>query len=247
VVQRHAAPRLQQSRTQLAIAEDCAGIPTRLQGSAIDTPSRLSCHLTCDKGRRAPAGARTNCRQVQHSARDEKRLPERLTDHALGRGARLTQVQVERGGSWVLAQTEPGGTSRERQLKQHGAARRCEVCKAIKGYQAGELSRELALARAGWDRASQHERRLLLDMFGLSQAPHPGASGDGPRPGMPAPQPGPASGEVRDIPAPRPAPAERYITPEVVALVGQLETAWAAGHEAAPRAAAGFPETEAWS
>ena len=39
------------------------------------------------------------------TARNEKRLPERLADHALGRGARLTQVQVERGGSWVLAQT----------------------------------------------------------------------------------------------------------------------------------------------
>ena len=33
----------------------------------------------------------------------ERRLAQRLTDHALGRGARLTQVQVERGGTWVLA------------------------------------------------------------------------------------------------------------------------------------------------
>jgi len=37
----------------------------------------------------------------------ERRLAQRLTDHALGRGARLTQVQVERGGTWVLAQTQP--------------------------------------------------------------------------------------------------------------------------------------------
>jgi hypothetical protein len=180
------------------------------------------------------------------SARDEKRLPERLTDHALGRGARLTQVQVERGGSWVLAQTEPGGTSRERQLKQHGAARRCEVCKAIKGYQAGELSQEQALARAGWGRASQHERGLLLDIFGIGRAEQgtPGHPPAGPRPGTPAPQPGPASADVRDIPAPRPAPAERHITPEVVALVGQLEADWA---QAAPHAAAGFPEPQAGS
>jgi hypothetical protein len=107
----------------------------------------------------------------------EKRLPYRLADHALGRGARLTQVQVERGGSWVLAQTEPGGHNRERQLKKHGAARRCTVCKAMESYQAGELSREQALALAGWDRASEHERALLLDMFGAdqTQAPHPGA------------------------------------------------------------------------
>ena len=39
----------------------------------------------------------------------ERRLAQRLTDHALGRGARLTQVQIERGGFWVLAQTQPGG------------------------------------------------------------------------------------------------------------------------------------------
>ena len=104
------------------------------------------------------------------TARTEKRLPERLAEHALGRGARLTQVQVERGGSWVLAQTEPGDRAEERRLKQHGAARRCEVCKAVEGYQAGELSQEQALGRAGWDRASQHERGLLLDMFGISPA-----------------------------------------------------------------------------
>ena len=98
--QRHAAPRLQQSRIQLAIAENRTGIPTQIQGSASDTPAGLSCHLTCYKGRPAPARARTNCRQVQHSAM-ERQLARRLTDHALGRGARLTQVQVERGGSWV--------------------------------------------------------------------------------------------------------------------------------------------------
>jgi hypothetical protein len=33
----------------------------------------------------------------------EGRLPYRLTDHALGRGARLTQLQREAGGSWALA------------------------------------------------------------------------------------------------------------------------------------------------
>jgi len=123
-------------------------------------------------GRQAPTGHYTG-----FVPRDQ-RLPERLTDHALGRGARLTQVQVERGGSWVLAQVEPGGQRRERQLKQHGAARRCTVCKAVKGYQAGELSREQALALAGWDRATDHERALLLDIFaaGQAQAPHPAPS-----------------------------------------------------------------------
>ena len=167
------------------------------------------------------------------TARDEKRLAERLADHALGRGARLTQVQVERGGSWVLAQTEPGGRARERSLKQRGAARRCEVCKAVEGYQAGELSQEQALARAGWDRASQHERGLLVDIFGIGQAP----------PTTSAP---PVGGKASLVPEPRPAPAARHITPEVVALVDRLETGWAAGRQAA-QAAAGSPELEAGS
>ena len=75
----------------------------------------------------------------------ERRLAQRLTDHALGRGARLTQVQLERGGFWVLAQTQPGGRTLERRLKQHGATRRCEVCKAASAYQSGELAAPEAL------------------------------------------------------------------------------------------------------
>ena len=110
-------------------------------------------------------------RQALHRLCDGTAAGAAVTDHALGRGARLTQVQVERGGSWVLAQTEPGDRTEERRLKQHGAARRCGVCKAADGYQSGQLTASEALTRAGWDRASQHERGLLLDMFGLSQAP----------------------------------------------------------------------------
>jgi hypothetical protein len=163
------------------------------------------------------------------STRNRKSLPGRLADHALGRGARLTQVQVERGGSWVLAQTEPGGSSRERQLKKHGAARRCQVCKAVEGYQAGELGQEQALARAGWDRASGHERALLLDMFGLSQPPENMSAQPGPRSAAPPP-----GGEVRLIPAPRQARAAQYVTPEVVALVDQVERSWTAGAESQP-------------
>ncbi|MGH3193836.1 MAG: hypothetical protein ACRDPY_08650 [Streptosporangiaceae bacterium] len=52
-----------------------------------------------------------------------------LTGRA-GHGARLTQVQREAGGTWRLASVEPGGRSRERPLKQHGAGRRCPICKA---------------------------------------------------------------------------------------------------------------------
>ncbi len=60
----------------------------------------------------------------------EFRLPERLAEHEAGQGARLTQVQLRAGGTWRLASVEPGGRARERQLKQHGAARRCPICKA---------------------------------------------------------------------------------------------------------------------
>ena len=100
------------------------------------------------------------------------------------------------------------------------------MCKAVKGYQAGELSQEQALARAGWDRASEHERGLLLDMFGLSQAPQPAPHSPPPARRPRRPQPGPPSGEVRVVPAPRPAPAARHITPEIVALVDQLQEGW---------------------
>jgi hypothetical protein len=70
-----------------------------------------------------------NCRQVQQKA-FEHRLPQRLLEHEEGRGARITQVQREVGGTWRLASVEPGGADRERQLKQHSAARRCPICKA---------------------------------------------------------------------------------------------------------------------
>jgi predicted GIY-YIG superfamily endonuclease len=60
----------------------------------------------------------------------EHRLPQRLLEHEEGRGARITQVQREAGGTWRLASVEPGGADRERQLKQHSAARRCPICKA---------------------------------------------------------------------------------------------------------------------
>ena len=107
----------------------------------------------------------------------ERRLARRLTDHALGRGARLTQVQAERGGSWVLAQTQPGDWATERRLKQHGATRRCEVCKAAGAYQSGELTAPEALARAGWDRSNEVQRSLLLDIFGLPKPPEDGLRG----------------------------------------------------------------------
>ncbi len=206
--QRHTAPRLQQSRIWLAIPEDCTGMPMRIQGSASGASALLSCHLTCDKRGPYSARARTNCRQVQHRS---DRLPQRLADHALGRGARLTQVQLQAGGSWVIGLIEDGGADRERQIKGHDAGRYCNVCKALKGYQAGELTAEQALGRAGWGRATQHERSLLLEIFGIDRAEVDAE-------------------KVPDVPLkpivvrPEPEPAE--VTPEIEALVDALEASW---------------------
>ena len=158
----------------------------------------------------------------------ERRLATRLNDHAMGRGARLTQVQVERGGFWVLAQTEPGGRARERQLKQHGATRRCEVCKAVSGLQAGDLAAEDALGRAGWDRSNPVQRSMLLDIFGL---PEPPAALLEPATGGPAPEEPEAWHSF--VPAPRePEPEQRRWgqpappDPVLDAAVAELEHSW---------------------
>jgi hypothetical protein len=168
----------------------------------------------------------------------ERRLAQRLTDHALGRGARLTQVQVERGGSWVLAQTQPGDRTTERRLKQHGATRRCEVCKAVDGYRAGELTGKAALARAGWDRSNEVQRSILLEIFGLPKPPEAtsahtrgGALAQPPRASRPEPQS-----------APEP-------DPEIDAVVDVLIKSWRSPKaEAQPQPGAGAqvqPELEA--
>jgi hypothetical protein len=58
-------------------------------------------------------------------------LPARLLDHAAGRGARLLQVVGELGIGWQLARIWTGTRTRERSLKQRGAARRCPVCRLV--------------------------------------------------------------------------------------------------------------------
>jgi hypothetical protein len=122
------------------------------------------------------------------------RLAQRLTDHALGRGARLTQLQVEAGGSWVLANVERGVTKdREHQLKYRGASRRCSVCRALRAVEAGRITKEEALARSGWSRASDYERGILLDIFGFEKQPECIPEIYSPRPIVPAPSPQPAS------------------------------------------------------
>jgi hypothetical protein len=101
-------------------------MPMRIQGSASGTLSRLSCQLTCNKARLAPARAETNCRQIQHWTAD---LAARLALHEQGQGARLLAVARAAGIGWTLARTWPGSRARERQLKrQGGASRRCPLC-----------------------------------------------------------------------------------------------------------------------
>jgi len=143
------------------------------------------------------------------SAKDTRVRP-RLTDHALGRGARMLQVQLERGGKWVLAQVEPGSRRREIQLKkQGGASRRCEVCKAVKGFRSGQLSKEEALAKAGWERASQADQSTLLEIFGLEPEAAPCT--------VPHVEP--------FVPAPRPEPVAE-VSPEINDLVDALIESW---------------------
>jgi hypothetical protein len=141
---------------------------------------------------------------------EEGRLARRLTDHALGRGARLTQVQRQAGGSWVVADVQPGTRDREQQLKERGAARRCNVCKASRDIESGRLTKEQALAQ--WDAATEAERSLLREIFGMES-----------QPANPAPIP------VREIvPAPAPEPV-RY-GPEIDALVDALVESWTSPH-----------------
>jgi predicted GIY-YIG superfamily endonuclease len=137
---------------------------------------------------------------------EEGRLAQRLTDHALGRGARLTQVQRTTGGTWVVADVQPGARDREQQLKERGATRRCSVCKASRDIESGALTKEQALAQ--WENATAHERSLLREIFGM-----------GPEAAKPAPVP------AREI---IPAPSHEPVNygPEVDVLVDALIQSW---------------------
>ena len=98
----------------------------RLQGSASDTPSQHARHLTCDKGRLAPAKPETNCRKVQHWTLN---LADRLARHRQGRGARLIAVITAAGIGFQLARTRPGSRADERAIKHSGGATRyCPLC-----------------------------------------------------------------------------------------------------------------------
>jgi hypothetical protein len=138
----------------------------------------------------------------------EGKLQFRLADHALGRGARLTQVQHEAGGTWVVADVEPGTRDRETQLKERSATRRCSVCKAVRAIDEGKITKEEALAQ--WESARPYDRKILREIFGMEPEP-------------PTPDPVP----VREITPAPPAPESKYeITPEMDALVDALCEGW---------------------
>jgi hypothetical protein len=160
----------------------------------------------------------------------ECRLAARLTDHHLGRGARLTQLQREAGGSWVLADIEHGVTKdREHQLKYRSASRRCSVCKAGRDLESGKIDAAEALTRSGWDRASAYERGLLLEIFGLQAAP-PELAARAPAPPEPEPF----------VPAPAAGLASPERIAEMDALVDGLVAQWTAG----PKGPQAQPEME---
>jgi hypothetical protein len=112
-----------------------------------------------DRGPRYVAGHYTGFTEGDPSAGDRFDAVEpRIRDHREGRGARLMAEVRRLGLDWIVANVEPGDRSRERQLKKHGAARRCAVCKwdkemaehrgkttlgeLVQGMQEGSVSRE---------------------------------------------------------------------------------------------------------
>jgi hypothetical protein len=108
-------------------------MPTPIQGSASDTPARLSCHLTCDKRPLAPGKTRTNCRQVQQFGPEKTGgAAGRVADQAAGgpAAARLMQVQREAGGTFRIGRVWHGVTrEREVRVKESSAAKYCLICR----------------------------------------------------------------------------------------------------------------------
>ena len=78
----------------------------------------------------------------------------------------------------MVADVEPGTRDRETQLKERGASRRCSVCKTTRAIEAGEITKEEALAQ--WETARPADRAVLREIFGME-----------PEPPAPDPVPGP--------------------------------------------------------
>jgi len=125
------------------MAERSTGLPTPFRESVTGITTRMACHLSCRKARRAAPAAAANCRHIQQWASNVRR---RLAEHAAGRGARLLAVVRPAGIGWQLARMWPGGRDRERQIKRQGGhARKCPLCgvrpRALPRNSDGSLSR----------------------------------------------------------------------------------------------------------
>ncbi len=165
-----------------------------------------------------------------HYTGSSDKLPARLVDHALGRGARITQVQRDRGGSWVVGRVEPGGRDRERQLKdQHNAAKHCDVCHSLRDVEKGRITKEEALAKSGWYRASEYERGILLDIFGLEKQPERIPEIYSPRLFAPVPSPAPVTEIDPELDALVDALCAEWSSPKAEASAGALELEAEAG------------------
>jgi hypothetical protein len=187
--------------------------------------------VRCDMSRSKPSGLATQMGEVfsfhfvpklAHAGHysgwtHPGRVPVHNVEHMQGKGSKITAAQREVGGSWIVTDVEPGTRDREQQRKERGRSRDCTVCKAERAYKTGELDAEQALRAAGWDRATRHEKGLLVQTLGIPEVP---ASLTADLEAMPEPEP------VKTITQRWPAPAE--ITPEIVALVDGLEAKWTA-------------------
>jgi hypothetical protein len=143
------------------------------------------------------------------------RAQARSAEHQRGQGAKITAAQVAAGGSWIVTDVEPGTRDNEQRRKEHGQGRDCTVCKAERSYKSGQLDAGQALRAAGWDRASQYEKSLLVETLGITEVPVELAAE------LEAKQP-----EPEPIVQQWQRPAE--ITPEVAALADGLIARWTA-------------------
>ncbi len=55
------------------MAERFTGLPTPFRESATGITTRMACHLSCRKARRAAPAAAANCRQVQQKVQNDTR------------------------------------------------------------------------------------------------------------------------------------------------------------------------------
>jgi hypothetical protein len=145
------------------------------------------------------------------------RIPKHNVEHMQGRGSKITAAQREAGGSWIVTDVEPGTRDDEQRRKERGRSRDCTVCKAERAYKAGEQTADEALRAAGWDRATRHEKELLVQTLGIPEVPGPLAAD------LAKPEPEPVKPIVQKWPQP-----VKQLSAEDEALSDRLVAKWRA-------------------